>query len=663
MKLFFLFALIFVSNKLMAQATRPSEPPASIFTTQDLREEVRFKHNPYLASGVAQCPADKPIVELDKLEILGARITSIASLITIEACVMATTDSAARSACRPHYNVLNPGNPQYSDELDQVSTNLSRNQLGYYYCIPKRYSMPRIKRDRCEELIRTPTIARDFNIEFDTRTGDGSCWVRDRSVPNSPRQLHNDRLEQAVREARWGPISVISDESLAINTVPLGNVLSDINFADVTVSPDVASSQVEGPINTCITRWRERANSCKTGAEQTLQTCSEDRTETRANAINGTGIKQVYSQAASELLRNQDTVDRQRDTCTQGASFCQTSCDPEIVDQQFIDDCMRDAQQTNYSTFSEQNSELARTLQTAKTEIKDLFQEGHQICRAQVPSRQLRLDSLVSSLGQALRIATIGACKSDSTAGQNCDAIPAIDACQNNPATPGCGAYQPIAANCSVGSPNYNQQACSCSRNPSGPNCANPIAANVVSNFGGANLPQASGGGASSFASTGGGGGSGGGSGSFGDLSNGGGGGSAAPANFAGNLKAGEISTGGAASGASVGGGGNGAASPAGAPQAAAPVAEKGIGALFKDLKNVVTSAFGGGSNKASPKAAGNVAVNADRFKPQMQGQLRGGPQRRDIASANEKTLFELVNECANGLRCKMPGDSYLVNP
>ncbi|MBY0451601.1 MAG: hypothetical protein K2P92_01115, partial [Bdellovibrionaceae bacterium] len=78
---------------------------------------------------------------------------------------------------------------------------------------------------------------------------------------------------------------------------------------------------------------------------------------------------------------------------------------------------------------------------------------------------------------------------------------------------------------------------------------------------------------------------------------------------------------------------------------------DKGIKGLFNNAKTFLSNAFGGkGAKAAASKIAGNGSVDTNRFKP---SNLRGVAQQRDIASQNEKTLFELVNECANGLRCR----------
>lgn len=642
------FLLLFFSfHYSMAQVESSAPRP------EDFRNEIYFRANSRIPG--PQCPAGTRTKSLSDLEILGKSISSIQPRIEVQGCVMARSTREAFSNCGNGYNIINLSNPQYDEDLtDQLYVPTSRVATPFY-CIQHEYSMAALKRQRCEELRADPIYNTEFKFRMTFATGDGSCQVQRISDGSSAKwELHSDRLEELFHANRFGAPQILTElpdvtlPPLNIDTSSLAG-LSNVNLGE----------DVDTKINTCITRWRDRANICKSGADEVLQTCGENRAAPAGTVSQGDGTQQTLFETGARLSATQSNLDRQITSCTEGARFCTTSCNPDQANQ-MVADCLRDARQTE-AELNTTYPELSRTLQSAKTEVRDLFSEGNQICTAQVPSRRLNLNNVLNQVVSAIRVAAVGSCQTSSSNSQNCNQIPTIPDCQSNPGLNGCNVFSEMSS-CAVGSVYHNAPACACVRNPG--SCAPQVGntAGTTSSFGGnltgASLPQSSGG-AVSFA----GGGSGSGSGSFGDLSNGGGGGSAAPANFAGNLKAGEISTGGAASGASVGGGGNGAASPAGAPQAAAPVAEKGIGALFKDLKNVVTSAFGAGSNKASPKAAGNVAVNADRFKPQMQGQLRGGPQRRDIASANEKTLFELVNECANGLRCKMPGDSYLVNP
>lgn len=621
---------------------------------------------------------------LDKLHFMGRTLQQLEPAMRIGKCVRARDDRDARSKCTVMYpTVINPSNPQYSDNslsvmLRSRSNSRTSNEDELYYCIDSPRTIPQIKADRCAaaQSDRTCNGDGDYNFTYTGRNrnnagdfADGDC------VRSGPGVSANDPERLVCAEA---PLVPRIDPSELLAQLP--NIdLSDPAAAASTAAAPAAATDPLTKINQCIARWKDRGRSCKTGADDAVTQCADTRAHNNTLsgiggalgalsqgvtlAHQGQGTQGTCVQAGAAAMTARAVLDNSKQSCTAGETFCSNSCQVSQVDG-MVAECLQAGGYASLSQLQTDHSDIASNLQDAKIEVTDLFNQGNTICTNQVHTRRMGLDSVVSDIGRTLQASAICACQTSSSNGTDCNAIPTIDACQANPTSVGCQAYVPLGA-CTTGSPYYNAQICNCSQNPAASGCKPTTStATTVSNFGGnlagSNLPQATGG-AVSFAGGGGGSGSGG---SFSDLSIPGGDGAAVPANFAGNIKAGEISSSVAATGAGVGAGGGGGGSLGAAGNVsgtAGPAPEKGIGALFKDLKNVFTNAFGGSSSRVAPSSAkGNGAINIDRFKPNTQ--LRGAPQQRDIASANEKTLFELVNECANGLRCKMRGD-FMVNP
>lgn len=622
-----------------------------------------------------RCPANYAEARpMSDFSFVGYPLTSNGATVEIAACVLATTDEQAKSACGPSYGIFNPGNPWYNAYSNRGT--IKSNSLGYYYCIRNDTTIYQIRSLLCSRAMGDARF-RQFTFTMAVVEEEVTCSCKPNAAPDSAYTPGCPQVAAIASTGEGAPrldidTSVFAlDDSVTLN----GQTVSQASVS--AVSGTAAPADPHERLNQCTARFRDRGRSCKSGAQDTERIC--ERTNSNNQLVDGAsgalavlgqgvslanqgqGVQGTCFRAGGMALGARAALDTIKQNCTAGETICNTSCASGQMDN-FLNECAREAGFADFDSLNAQHSDWAQNLQTAKTEITQNFDEGAEICSTRVRPRRITLDSLVSDLGRTLQASTICACQTSSANGTDCNQIPTIDTCQTNPNATGCQAYQPVGV-CAVGTQYYNAQACNCSQNPSAAGClqVNPTGT-TVSNFGGnlaASSPLNAGG--SGGVSFGGGGGSSGG-GSFSDLSIPGGGGSAVPANFAGNIKAGEISSGGAATGASVGGGGgNGGAGLAGnVSGTAGPAPEKGLGSLFKDLKNVVSNVFGGGTKSAPSAQKTNGAINTDRFKPNTK--LRGGPIQRDIASANEKTLFELVNDCANGLRCKNSGD-LMVNP
>lgn len=689
----FLFLLVFQNSPLYAQSASVQPAPGSQQVSPEFLQQSQAAARDTMAH-VAGAPVTHSTPPgcsayslsrygLDQLQIMGKSLIELEPNMVIDKCVNASNDAAARRACGPSYStIVNPLNPQYgTDSLDASLASLrgsrTSNEDGLYYCVRSPRTIPQIKAARCSAANddRSCSAGRYsfvYTGEGRSREGvpDGDC-IRTREGVS---------LSKAESLVCASSIETMSTDLSSLTVVP-----PIIPTEDAAAEPTAAaaaapaSADPTSALNQCIGRWRTRGQACKTGAEDAVRQCAD--TQSHNNAINGAstaigalgngvsianqgqGTQGTCFEAGAAALAARAALDTTKQQCAAGETFCSGSCQVSQMDN-FYNECLRAAGYQSLEQLRAEHSDMASNLESAKTEITEFYSQGADLCTNQVRTKRMSLDSVVSDLGRSLQASTICACQTSATTGTNCSQIPTIDVCQSNPASLGCQAYVPIST-CAAGSPYYNAQSCACARNGAAPGCtaANtpPSVSSFATNAAGANLPQASGG-SVSFGSAGGGGSSG--SGSFDDLSGGGGSAQAALANYAGNIKAGEISTAGGSTGGTVGGGGAGASSggSSGAAAPAAPPAEKGIGGLFKDLKNVFTNAFGGGGSKTPASTAkGNGTIDTNRFRPPNQG-LRGGPQARDIASANEKTLFELVNDCANGLRCKTAG-GYLQSP
>ncbi len=591
----------------------------------------------------------------------------------------------ARNMCNGLY-VVNPGNPIYSSKGNGTEYT---NPDHYFYCVT---GIGRGWKEHVCRISAPAHYAGQYTFRWDpSRGGDGSCgyaplgsqsftfsWeapepeivvtargCRSYGLTSYNPTPYPPELEDDVYCSCTAPHSEryfkIGEAESQCNQLAAGDQAERSTASVATVSPPA-----EAQFRSCLQSWATLSRTCKQNAEDASANCQrkQERNGTvdgASNAIGALGRGVTNSRAGQgtqgtcfntgvAALGAREALNSRRESCNTDFEVCSRDCAPDSVER-FLADCPAKIGKTADQLESE-TGPLAEAFNTNSSEIRTNFETGTRVCQTDVQKSRSGLDRIVGEVGQVVQASTVCACQTSSTTGQNCTEIPTIDVCEQT-GSAACAAYNSVS-NCAVGSANYDAKACACAQNPGTPGCRPSVAANVaVSNFGGAAVPTASTGGTvSGFAGGSGGGSSGGGS--FGDLS-GAGGDAAASGILASNLKSSSapIATGGGASGASVSGGGGGGGTGTAAEPAAGPQADKGgIKGLFNDLKNTVSRAlFGGGpSIKKTPTAAAK-ATDVSKFKPDAK--LRGGPVQRDIASANEKTLFELVNDCANGLRCK----------
>lgn len=652
--------------------------------------------------------------------------------IKIQACVVADNDRDAARLCsggtrysQKLYNILNPGNKQYSAS---ARGDYNTNPDHYYYCIANSLNMIEVKQKVCtmaQEFYdnqlcsvpasRTsptppptpaPTAALASPAPAPVTTSVAASDATDEDYDDVTDAEFDaewdgfmDMLDSLPPNVRWNARHANGDGSCecdgSLDCPNLAQDLASRNQTDLdcmtaaggcvrtpaapaaAAPAAVAAAAAAAPpattpevlVQRCIDTEKQKADSCKSSVDQLEQTCAQTDESNRlvngaaqtltalggaSNAsMAGQGVYATCVQSGAMALGASAALRTTQQRCTAAVGICDNCKNNQI--QNFLDGCSHGAGFANFEALRTAKPELAQQLTSAHDTLTPIYEHTTAACASRVPDQQNSLGQLLNGLNNTAHASTSCACKTSSSGGSNCDTVPPVSVCVADPTAAGCQAYTPLAT-CAVGAPNYDAKTCGCVQNPTAAGCQQ-VAAAVAQSFSGNLAPGASISGFAGGTVTGGGGG-GGGSGSssnFSDLSGGGGGGTAVPANFANNIKQGEISTGGGATGGSVSAGGGGGGGSGGAQAAAGEKPkdeDKGIKGLFNNAKTFLTNAFGGsGARTTAQKSTGNGAIDASRFKPA--GNLRGAAQQRDIASQNEKTLFELVNECANGLRCR----------
>lgn len=657
-------------------------------------------------NGPDRCPSN-PGAKYNQLKLMGIQIpgTPTGCIRVANGVLRGTTWQRCGGP-----RVVNPGNPIYSS-LGRGTSNT--NPEHYFYCVSGISSG--WMRNFCLTTVRD-RYAGKYNIRWDpSRDEDHACgyaplgsttYTYNWNIPTGEAEpaavadtntgdeiIVNGRTCSSVGGfARYRPDPYppeLEDDVYcsckaphAANYFRIGDVqaqCANLVAADVAnretaeranaapaPAPEV-SAPAEVQFRSCLQSWTTLSRTCKQSATDASANCQSkqqrnapidgvagvvtglNQTVTARNA--GQGVQGTCFQAGVAAMGAREALVAVRETCNTDYQVCNRDCTAGGVDR-FLSDCPAKLGKTAAQLESE-SGPLAEAFNTTSSEVRSNFEEGTRVCQNEVQQSRSALDRVSSDLARTTQASAVCACQTSSSNGQNCSTIPNIEVCEQTGSAHCASVYGSIGS-CVVGSPTYDAKACGCAQNPSAPGCKNSVAATVVSNFGG-NLSAASvapgGSAVSGFA--GGSSGSNSGGGSFSDL--GITGDDQATAILANNLKTGSspVATGGGATGASVGGGGA-AGGGAAATEPELPPGEKPskLKDMFNDLKNTVSRAFFGNSSVKKPVASATAgSVDVSRFKPNSK--LRGGPIERDIASANEKTIFELVNDCANGLRCK----------
>lgn len=663
------------------------------------------------------CGENRPVKYAD-LKVMGVPLPgNVVSCIT---GVGNTVNSAVRGRCPGGY-VVNPANPQYTATAANPSGliaggSLHTNPLGYFYCA--RGGIGRnTKNDICN--VQAPARYASQGIVFNWRRlgsqGDGQCGCARSSDPE-PRTFNYDCEDRF--EAWMDEVDVIV--VTAPRCVRRGLFRDDREFDSLTVAEREAGewcrceengtnyfkleeaqqrcaelkaaleranadqaerarqeeqariTAAQNEFKTCVTDWVALSKTCKESAEAARSTCDNnegsatDQAGDALAALNqgvvganaGQGTQSTCFQASAATYGAREALGLTRDRCDTSASVCNRDCGAGRVDE-FLRACPAKLNKTaaELQAGADENSQY---FNQHREEIRSNFEGGRTICQNEIPQRQSDLSRVFDGIGQAVQAATMCACQTSSTS-SNCAAIPPIEVCATTD-NPNCIAYTP-ASTCAVGTPSYDAKACACLQNPGTPGCTAAVVGPAANAFASLQAnPLVGSTGVSGFSGSGGG--TGGAAAGQYDLN---GGPAETPNNFyASNLKAGDPgqTNSGDSMGGSVAGSGAGAGSVAPNSGALKELDEDGKGTIkgmFNQVKNSVMSALGlGRSDARAPVAAvPKKAEDMSKFKPN----LRGAAANRGLASANEKTIFELVNDCANGIRCKSTLNSFITGP
>ncbi len=653
-------------------------------------------------------------VQFRELRFMGLRLPGRAV-----SCVKGKGNSLnaeVRQACNG-LTAVNPGDPRFS--VQGMGTK-GTNSEGYFYCVAD--TSLNWEEDHCKNRLPIANAGQGLAFFWNPAIRGGACGCAPSGTSNfnyacseSPRSpLEN--LSNTTSAGGSGEIVVTGNTCRSIGLLsydpsPFPVELEDGTYCKCTATgtdffrieeargqcfllqnpattnqpatvasaagPAVAPTD-EAQFRSCLNSWTTLSRNCKQHAEdanrvcQTRQSRNEDINAATGilsglgqsvnSANSGQGTQDRCFTAGASILGAREALNTTRESCDIDFQVCQRECTSSRVDE-FLAACPVKIHKTATQIQAE-TGPLTDVFNTSYNEIRENFENGVRVCQTDVRRESLSLNGVVSDLGRTLQASAKCACKTSSTGGQNCDAIPTIEVCQSSNNS-NCSIYGSIAS-CAVGSVNYDSQVCACERNPGTTGCAalRDKTASQISTFSsGASLPQASNGGAASFGGTGSSGKASGGN--FGDLSSGGGS-DAITTNFANNLKAGDTSPssgGSGAGGAPASGAGASASNTPLAELPGGPVAEKatGLSGLFNQIKTSIAGVLGGSrKNTKVDRPIAELKPDFSKFKPK----LRGGIQQRDLASANEKTLFELVNECVNGARCKSnTKDSFILEP
>ena len=453
-------------------------------------------------------------------------------------------------------------------------------------------------------------------------------------------------------------------------------------------TPAATDANVQN-LQTCIHSFTEKAETCKTLANQAKQNCqsklkSNQGLNIASQLIGGVGQALIASKASTSTRQDcfgagvslagaRASLGLGQANCEEDANSCGSACNVDQILQDYETSCRGYATapvasgapapipgEVRVSTGAQdasapqtQMDRNAQAYQEARDNIKQRLDEGHRICATDVARTRSDISNLMSGLGQSLQSSLSCTCNQDSSATMDCNSIPTVDTCSTNPTLPNCTVYQAVDQ-CNPSSVGYNKSACDCFANPG--SCTQSSGGQQVSMFAGNALPTLAGStGVNGFGGGGGAGGGGGGSGA--DYSGGGevqAANLARPADYAGGAKGsgGNVSGGG-------GGGGNGPLNEGG-PRAEGNEKPGFFSGLFNQAKTLMGGAFGGGrggGNSAlrSPSSSTgkdgkplNAKEEAGKFRPRGTASVdaRGG-----IGKANVN-IFDQMKWCLTGETC-----------
>jgi hypothetical protein len=622
-----------------------------------------------------------------KLDYVGLKFDS-----TGVECVEGFDDNTAIANCKKKYpngnfRVINPGNPQYTEELSFAangkSGSLSKNALGFYLCYPgnkndKKAMCQRLKSNPSESDYNnslSPTDKNFVNFEWIPSGSDGDCKcsfpndknksatfncsqtkpVNPESVAGSGEDFKKKCEEKlAGTYSVDGPSCFCKEGTKIIGSV---NVYEDIkceNKANPTTKTPDADKPSQKMVE-CINKWKKISENCNSSAAKANVRCdpvNQDNPEVD-NAMKIPGqIASTFAQAnagkgmASECLKagiisnsTDIAMKTMKESCDEESKICNDNCGEEKP-KEFYNECkqlLADESKIQGDDEGDGNANQ-KYLAANQDEINKNFINGTPICKVDAKKKSGLFNDLLNGLAKSLRAGAICSCQmAASIAGQSavgCSSIPPVDVCKENPSLEICKQGYGIIDICSIGSKDYSYDGCKCQGDPKAPGCSAFVSARPNnSGFAGPDAKMPSAGGAGIGPATGGGSGNGGPLGlnlsspKEDDASNG------AKANAAGPGY-----LGGAPGGGAGGGGGGSGGGGDGGPGEGAKEADGGSGnsgGIFGQAKSFMGNLFGGGkSNAVGGKATANK-IDTDKFKPKgsrgVAGNSAFGSKNMDI--------------------------------
>lgn len=513
------------------------------------------------------------------------------------------------------------------------------------------------------------------NIEFKWDEASGKCNCALKGVENT-----SQRCDQAPPKFTEEQIAQ-ADKVNGTGQQPPPDTATNPS-GDQTTAPATAATKPPPPpkptvptaeLSDCVKGWVAASDDCKAAALAAQKSCDggdQERKEAKEAQAVIDGTKNVYIQSKTGAGAQQqcfiasvitsgtrDAVTKMYASCNSDIVSCNNRCRAETI-QQFQTKCEALVAAPGHEDADSPNRKLfSSTTQNVNANMV----LGGSVCTEDAKKKQSDLSKMLTNLGTALTDSVRCICKMSVNglggAEQNCDYIPPVAQCEQNPNANGCQVYAGISV-CSVGL-NYNSHLCACQSNPKAAGCPGGPNSGTLSNFGNAiNMKDSSG----NIVA-------------FGPFSNSGVKGS----NFdvSGSTAASVFDgLGGGDQGVLHQGpsslsapGGAGASNSSGgeledrSQNSAAGESNRGVSGLLNQAKNFVKKALGMDNAPSKPNGdlvdANKKDKNSDKFKP------RGMSSDSNASGIGRKNMdiWKMMNMCTSAERCKTVENSYILGP
>lgn len=611
-------------------------------------------------------------------------------------CINAKTQSVARAACAEGNLIINPANPQYTnDAQDSLAKStggvpsLSVNPLGFYYCIPGG-SVNKSKAEYCgfDKLMDNgskwpDSKIFDLDFKFDVKKGftDGNCLCKRYDEKDERKYklcINEEDLpspeEGVCFKAGLAPDDKINEHGRAVfckcsdgrykpaETAKKDCAIPEDAPAKVAAVTEQPPTEPTPELKACVANWVKKSESCKAKSLAAIATCNSENEQNKESQ----DTKKLASAAGEQYTKSKAGSGAQAECfvasvltsgsmglmtdlfakCNADVDSCNSECSakPDEMDLP----CADIIQQTKVPAQIQANENYVMRYSGV---IFDNFNDGQRDCKIDAKKGQSDLSKLASGLGKSLEKSVQCMCKLSSSGG-DCNAIPTVAACNANPGSPGCGVYGSVAV-CTPGN-GYDAKLCSCQLNPKEAGCPGGGLSGGLSNFASPSIKNngiGDGGSPTTIAS---------GlknSGAYPDL----------PVGANDDTSSGPQSQlgpagGGAGVGGGGGGGGGGAGAGGGEPPVAAegpPAEEKGIGGFFKQAKNFFKDTL---SRKKGSSGTAAKRRTDKGFDPYKLRPTRNIANKSGIGSKNQD-IWKMSNSCIYAETCPGNMNSFLEAP